>query len=110
MDEEIKVLPPSIGTILPICVDANVGQGLHMQDVNFECKFYTETYKKGIVVNKSEMFFVNEDEYIALVDSSKIGVGQYWLKFTAYVPDPRLDSGVRPEVVDIPLEGIFVVP
>lgn len=108
MDKE-KVLPPSIGTKIPILVEADLGES-HMEDVDFECKFYTDVFKKGIVLKKEDMFYVDKDSYIAIVDTSKIGLGQYWLRLTANIPDPRLTEGVRPEVVNIPVEGINVVP
>ena len=63
-----KVLTPSVGTKLKLNVHADVGSGLHMSDVEFECMFYTNNAsRRSLTVKKSEMAKVDDDNYIAVV-------------------------------------------
>lgn len=50
--------------------------GLHMSDYDFECALYVYTNRK-VVIPKSKMRKVDDDNYIAKVDSAKVGVGNY---------------------------------
>ena len=48
-----KVLTPSVGTKLKLNVHADVGSGLHMSDVEFECMFYTNNAsRRSLTVKK----------------------------------------------------------
>lgn len=98
---EKTILPPSIGTILKFSVTADLGTGIHMSDVSFKCEFLNRFGKK-ILIDKSEMIYVSDDEYIAVVDTKLIGTGEYWMRFTAEIPDTDVESGFRTEVVTKP--------
>lgn len=97
-----KTLPPSVGTQLKIAVTADLG-GVHMSEVDFVCYFFRSgDSEHGVVVKKAEMTFVGEDEYLAVVNTSDIGAGEYLMKFTAQIPDSDLEDGLRTEMVCVP--------
>ena len=45
------------------------------------------------------MIYVDDDNYMACIDSSKLGVGEIKVRITAQVPDKDFDDGYRQEVV-----------
>lgn len=102
--EENKILPPSVGTELKISVTANLGNDIHMADVDFTCCFYTDYSRKRVEISKGDgkMLYISNDLYIAIVDTKEIGAGQYYMKFTAKIPDTDCEDGFREEVVTIP--------
>ena len=102
------ILPPSKGTEIKISVTAELGADIHMDDVDFECEFYGTFVQNKVTVRKEEMIRIDADEYVAIVDSAVVGTGQYYMRFTAYIPDTDMDDGLRTEVVTIPT-GIRVV-
>ena len=105
-----KVLTPSVGTKIKLNVHADVGSGLHLSDVEFECMFSTNNARhRFLTVKKSEMVKVDNDNYIAVVDTATVGAGGYMMKFSAYVPDGDCEGGYRLEVVRVDT-GIPVKP
>ena len=106
----METLPPSVGTKIKLNVHADVGSGLHLSDVEFECMFYTNNARhRFLTVKKSEMVKVDNDNYIAVVDTAAVGAGGYMMKFSAYVPDGDCEGGYRLEVVRVDT-GIPVKP
>jgi len=100
---EEKVLPPSIGTTLKIAVTANLGTNIHLEDVDFECKFFTDMgNRRALELRKEDMLYISADEYIAVVDTNVVGTGEYWLQMTAYVPDDDVVGGIRIEKATAP--------
>lgn len=97
-----NVLPPSVGTTLKILVSADLGGGVHMDDVDFTCVFFRSEPRASQTVQKSEMIRIDQDKYIAEVATNVIGAGAYYIKFTAYIPDSDIKDGIREEVVTIP--------
>lgn len=102
MDEEIKVLDPSLGTTLKIHVGSGLGNNLTLDDVDFNCKFFT-TCNRGITINKGDarMLPLGDGTYIAVVPTREIGTGVYQMRLTAYLPDTDVPGGIREEVVTI---------
>lgn len=98
---EKQILPPSNGTTLKFSVTADLGKDIHMSDVSFKCEFLNK-YGKKMLVEKANMVYVSDDEYIAVVDTRLIGTGEYWMRFTAEIPDTDVDGGLRTEVVTVP--------
>lgn len=88
----------SIGTELKINVSIEPIDGTHMSDYDFICRFYIYT-NRYVDVKKSEMIKLDNDNYVALVDSTAIGVGQIKMQVTAFIPDADFaDDGVRTEI------------
>ena len=80
-----------------------------MSEYDFTCVFYA--YKnKCLEINKREMVKVDDDNYIAKVDTSKIGAGNLKMRFEAEIPDSDMNDGFRREVelvdLNIPIIAI----
>lgn len=99
---EKSVLQPSLGTTLKLLVSADLGEGIHLEDVDFSCVFFRSGINTGQQVSKEAMMKLNQDEYIAVVDTNVIGTGEYYMRLTAYLPDTDVESGIRTEVVVVP--------
>jgi len=98
-----RILPPAKGTILKLAVIAELGDGIHMDDVDFESTFFhTGITTKSQTVKKEEMIRISEDEYLACVDTSIVGVGEYCMRFTAWLPDTDVEGDLRQESVVTP--------
>ena len=74
---------------------------LHMSDYDFECKFFV-FQKKSITVTKEDMVKVDDDNYLAIVDTSSLGIGNLHITVTAYVPDEDFEGVLRKEVICVP--------
>lgn len=98
----MNALPPSLGTELKLNVNAELGNNLHLADVDFFAVFYVIGQERTLKVKKKNMVRVDDDNYIAVVDSSKIGTGEYWMQLTVYLSDADCIDGERTEVVDVP--------
>ena len=70
----------------------------HLSDCNFSCFFYTNNETQGILLEKSEMIKIDDDNYIAKVDTSLLGIGAVCLKLEVHVPDGDYDTGYRKEI------------
>ena len=95
------------GTELKINVHIDPLGDLHMQDYDFECTFYIFP-KKSVKVNKSEMVKVDEDNYLALVDTTGLGVGRLHLTLIAQLPDTDFGGAIRREIACVDT-GIDIV-
>ena len=103
MNEEIKVLDPSLGTTLKIHVDAGLGNNLTLDDVDFNCKFFTNYNNKGMTIAKGDakMLPLGDGTYLAIVPTREVGTGVYMMRLTAFLPDTDVEGGFREEVVTI---------
>lgn len=79
---------------------------LSMADYDFECKFFIFP-KKFVLITKNDMIKVDNNNYLAMVDTTGLGTGQMHLTLTAFIPDTDFES-VRREVVCVNT-GINVV-
>ena len=80
---------------------------LHMSDYDFECKFYIFP-KKAVIINKNDMVKVDNDNYLAIVDTTGLGVGRLHMTLTAQIPDEDFDNVPRREVACVDT-GIDIV-
>lgn len=87
----------SVGTEVKINVHAEPIGRLHMDDYDFEVKFYIYT-NKSVTRCKEDLIRVDRDNYIALIDSALLGAGKIKAKVTAYIPDSDFPDGLRTEV------------
>lgn len=95
----MNTLPPVKGTVLKVNVTAELGNNLHLSDVDFEVKMYAN---KSVDFRKSDLIKVDKDNYIAVVNSNDIGTGEYFVKLTVHIPDADVEDGIRTEIVKIP--------
>ena len=87
----------SIGTELKINVHLDRLDGYRMSDIDFSCDFFVYTNRK-VTVNKEAMVKVDDDNYVACVDSTKLGVGKIMCRVTASIPDADFEDGLRTEI------------
>jgi hypothetical protein len=74
---------------------------LHMSDYDFECNFFV-FQKKQITITKSEMAKIDDDNYVVLVDTTTLGIGNLHITLIAHIPDQDFDGALRREVVCVP--------
>ena len=96
----MNTLPPSLGTELKLNVNAELGNNLHLADVDFTATFYTQM-RRSEVFAKEDMVKVDDDNYIAVIDTTNLGTGEYMMKLTAEIPDADCEDGFRTEVVKV---------
>ena len=82
------------GTQFVINVNMTPMDGVHMSDVEFKAKFYVYQ-NKVLEVDKVDMVKVDEDNYLAFVDSTKVGKGQIKYRLFVDVPDENWEGGTR---------------
>lgn len=87
-----------LGTEFKINVHVEPIDGLHMSDYDFTCRFYIYSY---VELTKNEMIKVDDDNYIACIDSSKLGVGTIMMRIIAQIPDADFPDGLRTEIETI---------
>lgn len=95
-----------LGTELKLRVGIEPMGGLHMSEYDFEVEAYcneksvvTASKKEGVLTNLVEIED-DDNNYIALIDTSVTGVGKLKCRVVAYIPDTDFtDDGVRTEVV-----------
>lgn len=91
----------NVGTELKINVHVEPIDGFHMSDYDFACRFYIYT-NRYVELKKSEMIKVDEDNYIACIDSSTLGAGAIMMRITAQIPDADFPDGLRTEIEKVP--------
>ena len=87
------------GTQFVINVNMTPMDGAHMSDVEFKARFYVYQ-NKFLELDKSDMVKVDEDNYLAFVDSAKVGKGQIKYRLFVNVPDENWESGYRVVISD----------
>lgn len=65
-----------------------------LDNVDFVCKFQG---RNSVTVTKAEMY-QDEDDWFAYVDSADLGVGDFFLEVTAYIPDANAPGGVKIDI------------
>lgn len=91
---------PIIGTEFKVLVEIEPVDDVHMADMEFTCQFYTRL-NNPLEVTKEQMIKVNEDSYIALVDTTGMSAGTLRNRITVDIPDKDFADGYRREVVDV---------
>lgn len=91
---------PITGTEFKILVRIEPVGGIHMKDMRVSCVFYTRM-DVPFAVSKDEMIYVDDDSYIALVDTYGMSSGVLRNRITCEVPDLDFDDGYRTEIVDV---------
>lgn len=101
-----------LGTELKLKVGIEPMGDYHMKDYDFEIEAYcneksvvTASKKEGVLTNLVEN---DEDSYLALIDTSKIGVGKLKCRVIAYIKDNDFSDLLRTEV-DVKDTGITIV-
>lgn len=95
------------GTEIKINVHIDPLGSLRMADYDFECKFYVFP-KKSVIISKDNMVKVDEDNYLAIVDTTDLGIGKLHMTLTAHIPDEDFNNEIRREVACVDT-GIDIV-
>lgn len=92
-----------LGTQLKLKINIDPLGTLHMDEYDFECKFFV-FQKKAVILNKSDMVKLDSDNYLALIDTTPLGIGNLHITLTAYIPDYDFGGDTRKEVVCVPTD------
>lgn len=90
----------SIGTEYKINIKMDAVGDIHLSACDFFAIFYVNSTKMQ-QIQKEDMVEVDDDNYIALVDSTLTGAGALKARITVEIPDADFDDGKRTEVVVI---------
>ena len=74
-----------IGSELKLNVNIDPINGKTMDQYNFECEFYCHPAKR-IKKTKEQMRKVDSSNYIALVDTQELGIGNYHVRLQPICP------------------------
>lgn len=85
----------NLGTIYKINIHLE-GLPTNMDDVEFTVQFYC--FRDFIELSKKDMIRVDENNYIAVVDSAKIGKGSIKMRVTVNILDADIPGGIRTEI------------
>lgn len=86
----------NLGTIYKFNVHVD-GLPTSMDDIEFSCTFYCSPIKK-ITIQKKDMIRLDENNYVAIVDSSLIGKGIIHNEIELLINDNDIPSGIRKEI------------
>lgn len=92
----------SVGTDYKLNVHIEPIQGLTMDNMDFNCLFFTSSETKSVKIKKEDMVRIDENNYLAVVCSEKTGPGKLYLRMTVFIPDNNgPHNGKRKEVIVI---------
>ncbi len=95
-----KANNPFIGTDLKLNIHIDPIGEITMDDYDFEVEMYC-SLGKSIIIPKSAAKRVDENNYMVVVETGKIGAGDLKCKVTAHVPDGDFPDQLRTEVACI---------
>lgn len=85
------------GTQLKINVRAEHLGGVTLSECEFTCTFYVLS-NKTIIVEKADMIKLDDNNYVALVDTDNLNPGELKMDINLRVPDGDFPSGYRTEI------------
>lgn len=91
---------PIVGTEFKVLVEIDPVDGVHMTDMEFTCQFYTRQ-DRPMTISKKRMIKVDDNSYVALVDTTGMSAGVLRNRMTVDIPDKDFDDGYRREIVDV---------
>lgn len=68
--------------------------GYTMDEYDFTCEIFCSSMRKQIL-SKSDLRRVDENNYVAIVETAKIGAGKVKIRVLARVPNANFDDGFR---------------
>lgn len=91
-----------VGTAAKIGFTVDLPDNLTLSDIDFAVTVYNDSVPNASVsFTKAQCFAIDENNYFAIVDTTTLGVGAYWLRATVEIPDTDFSGGVRQENVNI---------
>lgn len=85
-----------IGTDLKIKVNVSPIGTVHLEDCDFTCTFFVND--KKVTKTKAQMVRLDRDNYLALVDSTSLGIGTVKMTIKLEVPDTDFPDQTRTEI------------
>lgn len=99
-DAEVQTVTK--GSDVKIAFTADLPDGLLLKDVDFNVKVMNIINDTDHTYEKADCIQMDEGAiYVALVDTDELGIGQYMLRLTVFIPDTDYPSGTRKEVINI---------
>lgn len=86
-----------IGTELKFNINVEPIGDVWLSDCDFRCTFFVFNHKT-VVVNKEDMMMIDDSNFLAIVDSSRLGPGRVKVKIELDIPDADCEDGFRKEV------------
>jgi hypothetical protein len=86
-----------LGTELKINVNVKPIGSTHLSACNFTCTFFVSS-NKTVVKKKEDMIKIDDDNYIALINSEDLGAGTIKMTIKVLVPDPAFEDNYRTEI------------
>ena len=90
-----------LGTQLKLNIHIDPLGSLHMSDYDFECEFFV-TKKKSVVFTKSQMVKIDNDDFLVMLDTQQLGLGNVHITVTAHIPDNDFVGQTRKEIICVP--------
>ena len=91
-----------IGSDIKILIAAELPNELTLKDVDFSVTVYnTSIADKQKTYPKADCIDTEEGDYVVLVDSEELGIGQYQCKLIVHIPDTDYPTGYRKEAIKI---------
>lgn len=91
-----------VGTGLKLMLYMKPLGGHRLSEVDWSVRVHTQSRARYVDIAKEDAIKVDDDDYIIIVDTTKVGAGVYYLRLTAFFPDEDCPGGLRKEVVTIP--------
>lgn len=86
-----------IGTELKININVKPIGDIHLSDCDFTCTFFINS-TKSVVLKKADLIKVDNDNFIALLNSEDLGIGTIRMTIKILVPDSDFNDGFRTEI------------
>lgn len=96
------------GTELKLSVSIDPIQGLKMADYDFVVDLYTST-AKVVSQPKAQLIKIDDNTFVARVDTKQLGTGRVRCKITAFIPDGDFEGDKRRTEVCIVDTGINII-
>lgn len=93
-----------VGTECKVLVMVEPIDGVHMSGMEFSCLFYTDV-SSPIEIKKDQMIKVDDDSYIALLDTSGFKPGTLRNRMIVDIPDHDFLDGFRREIADMEIDA-----
>jgi hypothetical protein len=103
--ETIKVC---LGTEVKLNINNEPMGKQTMDDYDWQIEAYIPRGRGKVTIRKEQAIRVDADNYMVVIDTAAVGVGDMYIKQTAIIPDADLADKKRTEV-DVQFSGLTIV-
>lgn len=86
-----------LGTEIKLNIHIEPIDGLTMDDYDFQCDVFTSPSRRT-TISKQDAKRVDENNYIIMINTRSIGVGNLKCEVSAQIPDGDFDDALRTEI------------